>query len=59
MKEKKNLPVSLLILEILNDHSGKLVIAQLRLKAMKKLFFASHEILEVLNDHVGKLVNAQ
>jgi hypothetical protein len=47
-----------MILIILNDHSGKLVIAHFSLKELKKSF-PTVMILLTLNDHSGKLVNFQ
>jgi hypothetical protein len=47
------------IFSVLNDHSGKLVIAQLELKALKKESHTVVNHVESLNDHPGKLVNCQ
>ena len=58
LKPLKKPSSTVVICDVLNDHSGKLVNNQFWLKAKKKAFY-DVVIFDVSNDHSGKLVIAQ
>ena len=58
LKEAKKYVPAEVILEVSNDHSGKLVSAQLWLNTPKNQLFTVFNHVDSLNDHSGKLSNA-